>query len=244
MPFRITARESIITTAFVFFPASPLTQSRPQAKGTATASFLQRHLDGQVLTPEETQTIKWVSTMLYLGGEDTVSPNWACSFLPWRTSVSTSRKPLLIYHFFQTKSALMTFFLCLLLNPEAQKRAQAELDLVLGTEDGSGLERLVTGSDRSRLPYVDACWRESMRWHPVAPQGLVHEVGADDVLDHKGRQYAIPKGTYVMTNIWYVLAQPISALVIMLINILTFAGLSLGILLHTSTRIHSGQNDT
>ena len=47
--------------------------------------------------------------------------------------------------------------------PEAQKRAQAELDSVVG------LENLPRISDRERLPYINAVIKETMRWHPAVP---------------------------------------------------------------------------
>lgn len=49
--------------------------------------------------------------------------------------------------------------------PEAQKKAQREIDAVIGND------RLPTLADRERLPYVNAlCW-EVFRWNPVVPQG-------------------------------------------------------------------------
>lgn len=48
-------------------------------------------------------------------------------------------------------------------HPEVQKRAQDELDRVLG---GS---RLPVMADREALPYVTALIREVYRWVPVAP---------------------------------------------------------------------------
>jgi cytochrome P450 len=52
-----------------------------------------------------------------------------------------------------------------MLHPDAQKRAQAEIDAVVGTE------RLPTFEDRSSLPYVEAVLRETLRWNPVFPLG-------------------------------------------------------------------------
>jgi cytochrome P450 len=49
--------------------------------------------------------------------------------------------------------------------PDVQKKAQDELDTVLGNNT---MPRL---SDRLQLPYVEAIVREVNRWHPVAPQG-------------------------------------------------------------------------
>ena len=58
----------------------------------------------------------------------------------------------------------------MVLNPEVQKRAQAEIDAVVGTV------RLPDFDDRSSLPYVEAIYRETLRWHPVAPLGKFVEI--------------------------------------------------------------------
>lgn len=49
--------------------------------------------------------------------------------------------------------------------PEIQKRAQAELDAVIGPH------RLPEFSDRPSLPYVNALIKETMRWQLVVPLG-------------------------------------------------------------------------
>ena len=56
-------------------------------------------------------------------------------------------------------------FLALVLSPHVQKRAQAELDLVVGRD------RLPMFDDRPRLPYIEALCRELMRWQMVTPMG-------------------------------------------------------------------------
>jgi cytochrome P450 len=53
----------------------------------------------------------------------------------------------------------------MVLNPEVQKRAQEELDTVIGHG------RLPTMDDRSRLPYMDALLLEVLRYHPIGPMG-------------------------------------------------------------------------
>lgn len=55
------------------------------------------------------------------------------------------------------------FTLAMALFPEAQKKAQAELDSVIGTD------RLPMFSDRERLPYLSAIMYETLRWHTVVP---------------------------------------------------------------------------
>jgi cytochrome P450 len=52
------------------------------------------------------------------------------------------------------------------LNPGVQKKAQAELDSVLGG-------RLPEFNDRLNLPYVNAVVKESMRWQLVTPLGML-----------------------------------------------------------------------
>jgi cytochrome P450 len=49
--------------------------------------------------------------------------------------------------------------------PEVQKKAQAELDRIVG------LGRLPDFSDREDLIYVKALITELMRWHQIAPFG-------------------------------------------------------------------------
>ena len=51
------------------------------------------------------------------------------------------------------------------LNPDVQKKAQAELDAVVGPN------RFPDFDDRPSLPYINAIVKESMRWHLVAPLG-------------------------------------------------------------------------
>ncbi|KAG6861010.1 hypothetical protein C0995_004863 [Termitomyces sp. Mi166 len=89
-------------------------------------------------------------------------------------------------------SSAGTFIYTMLLNPDVQKKAQEEIDNVVGKN------RLPDFSDRPNLPYVEAVFREVMRWHPVLPLGVAHSTTEDDVYNG----YFIPKGTTVMPNIW------------------------------------------
>ena len=60
---------------------------------------------------------------------------------------------------------MQALFLALALYPEVQKKAQAEIDAVVGPN------RLPDFEDRPFLPYINAVVKESMRWHLVAPTG-------------------------------------------------------------------------
>ena len=57
----------------------------------------------------------------------------------------------------------------MLLYPEVQAKAQAEIDSVIGNG------RLPNFDDRASLPYVDAILRELVRWNPVVPLGKLRE---------------------------------------------------------------------
>jgi cytochrome P450 len=67
----------------------------------------------------------------------------------------------------QTVSSMTFLFLALVLFPQVQKRAQAELDVVIGRD------RLPTFDDRPRLPYIEALCKELMRWQMVTPMGII-----------------------------------------------------------------------
>jgi cytochrome P450 len=64
-----------------------------------------------------------------------------------------------------TLSALGSFMLAMLANPEAQRKAQAELDSV--TEG----KRLPDFHDEAALPYISAVVKEALRWKNVGPMG-------------------------------------------------------------------------
>lgn len=53
--------------------------------------------------------------------------------------------------------------LSMVLFPEVQKKAQEEIDRVVGRD------RLPEMADRDSLPYVNALMKEVFRWHPAVP---------------------------------------------------------------------------
>ncbi|KAM5546126.1 hypothetical protein V8D89_000252 [Ganoderma adspersum] len=90
------------------------------------------------------------------------------------------------------------FFFAMARFPGAQKRAQAELDAVVGTR------RLPEFSDRPSLPYTTALVKEVLRWHSPGPVGSPRQVVADD--EYGG--YLIPGGALIFANIWAILHDP------------------------------------
>ncbi|RXW16405.1 hypothetical protein EST38_g9451 [Candolleomyces aberdarensis] len=97
-----------------------------------------------------------------------------------------------------TNGALSIFVMAMAMYPEAQKKAQAELDRVVGAD------RLPDFDDREDLIYLKALIAEMMRWRQVTPLALPQKLMEDDYYDG----YFIPKGTIVIGNAWAVLHDP------------------------------------
>ncbi|OAX33109.1 cytochrome P450 [Rhizopogon vinicolor AM-OR11-026] len=89
-------------------------------------------------------------------------------------------------------TAIMVFVLAMVLHPDAQERAQAEIDSVVGKD------RLPAFEDRESLPYVAALMHETLRWQPVVPLGMSHATSSADIYEG----YYIPKGATVICNTW------------------------------------------
>jgi len=120
------------------------------------------------LNEEEEWTVKWAAAQIYAAGRDT------------------------------TAAAIETFYLAMALFPNVLRRAQEEVDSVIG------IDQLPTFADRKRLPYIDAILKETLRWNSVIPMGIPHESTSDDI--YCG--YCIPKGAIVLINIWKISRDP------------------------------------
>jgi cytochrome P450 len=79
-------------------------------------------------------------------------------------------------------------------HPEIQRKAQEELDRVVGRD------RLPAFSDKENLPYLNAMYKEIMRWFPNGPLGIPHAVFEED--EYRGMR--IPKGSVILPNVWQV----------------------------------------
>ncbi|KAF7348414.1 O-methylsterigmatocystin oxidoreductase [Mycena sanguinolenta] len=108
-----------------------------------------------------------------------------------------------------TSAILVLFIMAMAIHPEVVRKAQNEIDTVVGAGVLPGFEH------RSALPYCEAVLREVFRWKPIAPLGFPHATSDDDIY----RGYFIPKGlvffyrrvfqdidivlgTTVLPNIW------------------------------------------
>ncbi|KAG6884576.1 hypothetical protein C0993_009907 [Termitomyces sp. T159_Od127] len=95
-----------------------------------------------------------------------------------------------------TAVTLQNFVLACIRYPEWIPTAQREIDLVVGND------RLPSFRDRPFLPYVEAIIRETHRWRPTARFGVPHQSVADDVIEYRGHEYFIPKGSNIFAVTW------------------------------------------
>jgi hypothetical protein len=117
---------------------------------------------------QEEEDLKWSAAMLYNGGLDTTIP------------------------------ILVGFYQAMAMFPEVQRKAQAEIDSIVGRD------RLPSFSDRPLLAYINAVVQESIRWNPTAPSGFPHMVSKEFVYNG----YTIPKGAIIFAGIWWICRDP------------------------------------
>ncbi|KAJ6465391.1 cytochrome P450 [Mycena sanguinolenta] len=167
-PFKQTARAWARATKNMV-EAPYLLVRRQMDAGTAPVSFVSSLLeDEEKLNDEDVRNIRYTAASLYGGGADT------------------------------TAASLYAFFLAMVLSPDVQRTAQAEIDSVVG---GARLPRY---ADREQLPYTSAVVTELLRWHSVAPLGVPHAAIEDTVVNG----YLIPKGSVIIANLWNMLNDP------------------------------------
>ncbi|TCD61489.1 hypothetical protein EIP91_008372 [Steccherinum ochraceum] len=141
---------------------------RRLAAGTAIPSLVSRLIEEDIKPSSnlsEDELIEDVGGVIYSAGADTII------------------------------TALLDFFLAMMLYPSVQARAQQELDKVIGRD------RLPEFSDRADLPYISAIVKETLRWKAIAPLGVAHCTSEPD--EYNG--HFIPKSTTVIANIWEIL---------------------------------------
>ncbi|KAL4787860.1 cytochrome P450 [Aspergillus varians] len=97
-----------------------------------------------------------------------------------------------------TVITLTSFTAAMLKFPHVQRKAQAEIDRVVGPS------RLPTFSDRENLPYINALVKETLRWWPIAPMGFPHTATQD--IEYEGLH--IPSGSVLLPAVWWFLHDP------------------------------------
>jgi len=98
-----------------------------------------------------------------------------------------------------TTASMMAWWpLAMVVYPETQARAHAELDAVVGRT------RPPTFADQPHLSYIRAMVKEVLRWRPNGPLGVPHRSTEDDWYEGM----FIPKGTICIANVWHMNRDP------------------------------------
>ncbi|KAF7370415.1 Cytochrome P450 2B19 [Mycena sanguinolenta] len=129
-----------------------------------------------------------------ISGEASGMNTWTAVFAREDKPEGDQRR--LMNQFTGTAISMHTFILACILHPQWISRAQGEIDAIVGED------RLPSFKDRPHLPFVEAVVRETLRWRPAARFGLPHQSTADDVVEYKGKEYFIPKGSIIFAVTW------------------------------------------
>ncbi|KAI1370438.1 putative cytochrome P450 [Hypoxylon crocopeplum] len=97
-----------------------------------------------------------------------------------------------------TSDELLGFLMAMVTHPDVQRRAQEEIELVVGTH------RLPNLEDMESLPYIRGCVKETLRWMPTTALLVPHSPLKDDVYQN----YIIPAGASVVLNVWALNMDP------------------------------------
>ncbi|CCL98338.1 uncharacterized protein FIBRA_00332 [Fibroporia radiculosa] len=138
------------------------------ARTSFLASLIEKISADNELTQDDVFNLKGVAGVVYIAGVDT------------------------------TVTVVVTFILAMVLHPEVYKKAQAEVDRVIGQS------RLPDFDDRPSMPYLDCVLKETYRWGCPLPLVVPHQVIQDD--EYLG--YHIPAGSMIIPNVWAMTRNP------------------------------------
>jgi cytochrome P450 len=171
--FKTTARrwrQSIQTSAMVPYRFVQRQMAALTYRPSYVSKLVQQlqHEEGAKLSHEDEEAVIWTAASLYGAAADT------------------------------TTITLTTFTLAMIEFGHVQRKAQDEIDRIVGTD------RLPTFEDRDKLPYINALVKEALRWWPIAPMGFPHAATEDIELNG----LRIPKGAYILPAVYWFLHDP------------------------------------
>lgn len=147
-----------------------------QACGVAKPSYVSRLLEETSNSPtrvESESIIRAGAAVMYEGKSNGTHPERflsTLSFTSWyryRRYCSLTIGSRLTGQF-QTATTITSFFLAMTLFPDVYRKAQAEMDTVVGRS------RLPTHADRPSLPYLESVLKETFRYPPARFHINVH----------------------------------------------------------------------
>lgn len=121
-------------------------------------------------TAEELMNLKHSATIFYAGEKPLKCHARSPSDVASPAGVETVGElklmaTIVVDRYSQSSLVLQTFFFRMQENPAIQKQAQQEIDSVVGRG------RLPSFADKSKLPFIDALYKELLRHSPAAPGG-------------------------------------------------------------------------
>ncbi|XP_028058717.1 xanthotoxin 5-hydroxylase CYP82C4-like isoform X2 [Camellia sinensis] len=167
-------------------------------------NWLQEHIDKRKLLAEEGESCDrgsgggnsqsdFIDVMLSVLEEDTEMSGYK------RDTVIKATILILILTGSESTAETLTWALSLLLNNRrVLKAAQQELDIQIGRH------KWVQESDITKLPYLQAIVKETLRLYPPGPLAGPREATQDC---HVGG-YFVPKGTRLIVNLWKLQRDP------------------------------------
>ncbi|KDR69689.1 hypothetical protein GALMADRAFT_230616 [Galerina marginata CBS 339.88] len=126
-------------------------------EGRALSSFTSSLIENQATNKLSVKEAAWLAGIMFSAGAET------------------------------TTASVANFLLAMIHYPHVMRKAQAEIDRVVGRD------RLPSFKDKMHLPYTRALVKELLRWRPPGPMGIPRRVAQDDWFDG----YLIPKDTAV-----------------------------------------------
>ncbi|OAA33863.1 O-methylsterigmatocystin oxidoreductase [Beauveria brongniartii RCEF 3172] len=177
------------------FPGTAFKDTARQCKGNFNTLLNVPYLFVCQQMNEGTYQSSYVSNLIEQYREGEKGSNLSRNY---ENAIKSSAAVLYIGATDSTVSSLNSFIFVMAMFPTVQHKAQAEIDLVIGSN------RLPRFEDRDKLPYVNGIVKELHRWSPVTPMGFPH-ISEEDI-NYNG--YLIPKGAYLLPAIWWFCYDP------------------------------------
>ncbi|KAJ6474354.1 hypothetical protein C8R45DRAFT_804972, partial [Mycena sanguinolenta] len=104
--------------------------------------------------------------------------------------------------------SMHTFILACIFYPQWIPHAQKEIDAIVGEDrppcfNNRSHLHMLRYAFLCRIPDIIVTrTAETFRWRPPGRFGSPHQSTADDVVEYKGKEYLIPKGSIVFAVPW------------------------------------------
>ncbi|KAF8314282.1 cytochrome P450 [Clavulina sp. PMI_390] len=198
-PLLLLAIQTTTIASYGLLPAKHLVNSFPTLQHLpAWVPFQTWRIEGEKSRPaiDRISDVPWQHTLEAVAN-GTAEESFACGVIRERTPANEHLLQItsstnLTAGAETTTGICRAFILAMLLHPEVRRKAQKEIDQVVGHD------RLPCIDDQPDLPYLDALIKEVLRWRPLSPFSIPTVPSKDDIYEG----YLIPRSSIVMQNSW------------------------------------------